>query len=379
MAIYKDKKRNTWYFRIYIENEKGEKKQKCRSGFKTKNEAKEYELKFLAECKKTFEDMTFLELYDIYIKHKSQNLKPQSLRAIKSRFNNHILPYFKDYKLSKISNKVYINWKEEILKKQFSYKYNSGLHTCMVSILNYAIDFYDLDKNIASKVGNFSKNGYLKKIDFWTYDEFNNFIVNVDDIVYYTLFYVLYFSGMRLGECLALSWKDFNNNCLNVNKTIAKGKRDGQYIITTPKTYSSIRKIKLDNKTIELLNDLKKYYSNYIKFSEDWFIFGGLNALSQTTIGRRKNIYCKKANVKQIRIHDLRHSHATFLLSKGVPITVISKRLGHTDISMTLNVYSHLIPEDEDKAINIINIINEKKLEKREFQENEKKEYEKKP
>jgi len=358
MAIYKDNKRKSWYFRIYIEDQYGNKKQKCRSGFKTKSEAKEKEIEFLSSIKTDISDITFQELYDIYIKSKSQNLKPQSIRSIKSRFNNYILPFFKDYKLSKIDNKVYLEWKEYILNKNFSFKYNSSLHGSMVSILNYAKDFYDLEKNIASKVGNFPKKNYITKVDFWKLEEFKKFIECVDDNVYFSLYTTLYFTGMRLGECLALNWNDFKEDYLEINKTLAKGKENGNYIITTPKTPTSIRKIKLDEKTKKILIDLKKYYSSFINFSNEWFIFGGLYAMSQTTIGRKKDEYCIKANVKRIKIHDFRHSHATLLLSTGVPITVISKRLGHSDITMTLNTYSHLIPEDEDKAVNIINNLN---------------------
>ena len=97
-----------------------------------------------------------------------------------------------------------------------------------------------------------------------------------------------------------------------------------------------------------------------IGFEDNWFIFGGLNPLSPSTIGRKKSKYCEKANVKKIRIHDFRHSHASLLLSKNVPITVISKRLGHSDIDLTLNIYSHMIPKDEDKAVNILNQIKQK-------------------
>jgi len=358
MAVYKDTKRGTWYFRVYIEDKYGTKKQKCRSGFKTKTIAKDEELKFLSTINRNYTDMTFQELYDIYIQSKKQDLKPESLRSIESRFNNYILPFFKDYKLSKINNKCYIEWKEYILEKDFSYKYNSSLHGAMVSILNYAIDFYDLEKNIASKVGNFSKKFYIKKVDFWTIEEFKTFITNVDDNVYYSLYNTLYYTGMRLGECLALNWNDFVDDYLIISKSIGKSKRNGKDIITTPKTNSSNRRIKLDDTTKKILLDLKEYYKNFVNFSNEWFIFGGLNSLSQTTIGRKKDEYCKMSGVKRIKIHDFRHSHATLLLSKGVPITVISKRLGHSDITMTLNTYSHLVPEDEDKAINIINNLN---------------------
>ena len=76
-----------------------------------------------------------------------------------------------------------------------------------------------------------------------------------------------------------------------------------------------------------------------------------------TAVTRRKNIYCEKANVKKIRLHDLRHSHATLLLSNNVPITVITQRLGHADTNMTLNTYSHLITKDIDRAVELINNI----------------------
>lgn len=368
MSIYKDSKRNTWYFRVYVEDNNGIKKQKCRSGFKTKAEAKQEELKFISSYNQNRANITFYELYKTYLKDRKQRLKLQSIKTIECRFETHILPYFKDYEIDKINNKSYIEWKEQIIAKNLSYRYKTSLHTSMVAILNYAMTFYDLEKNIASKVGNFSKNDFTKKVDFWTYDEFLQFINVVDDIVYYSFFSILYFTGMRLGECMALNWNDFKDGYIDINKSLTKCKNDnGNYILNCPKTYSSIRKIKLDEISINILNNLKQYYNQYIGFSNEWFIFGGISPLTRTTISRKKNDYCKIAKVKQIKIHDFRHSHATFLISNGVPITVISKRLGHSDISMTLNVYSHFIPQDEDKSISLINKINKEKNKIREF------------
>lgn len=103
------------------------------------------------------------------------------------------------------------------------------------------------------------------------------------------------------------------------------------------------------------LQELKKLYQSCVGFEDNWYLFGGIHPLAPTTIGRKKDKYCALANVKKIRIHDFRHSHASLLLSKNVPIIFISKRLGHSDINMTLGTDSHMIPNDEDKAIDILN------------------------
>ena len=360
MAVYKDLKRNTWYFRIYVDDETGVKKQKTRSGFKTKLAAKHAESEFLLNYNilNDNNDILFIDLYYEYIKYKKQNLKYQSFRTYKSKIEKHILPFFKDYKINNIKSNDYIEWKEYIINKNFSYKYNCSLHICMVNILNFAYKFYNLNENVASKVGNFSKRNYFPKVNFWTFNEFNQFINNVDDKVYYSLFTILYYTGMRLGECLALNWNDIKDNCIYVNKNLIR-KNINNPIFNTPKTPSSVRIIKIDKYTLNVLNDLKDFYKKSIGFDNKWFVFGGLNPLATTTIERRKNYYCKISNVKQIKIHEFRHSHATLLISKGVPISVISKRLGHSDMSTTLKIYSHLIPEDEDKAVNMLDKIRE--------------------
>ncbi len=359
MPVYKDYKRNTWYFRIYVSNKNGNRVQKTRSGFKTKALCKQAESDFILNYKENL-DITFIDLYNIYIKSKEQNLKFQSFRALENRFKNHIVPFFKDYKINNIKAKDYIEWKNYILKKNYSFTYNSSLHQAMVNILNFATVFYNLDDNIAKKVGNFSRKNYYSKVNFWTHEEYLKFISKVDDIVYYNLFELLYYSGLRLGEALALNWNDLIDNNLNINKTLIRSSINNS-IFNTPKTHSSIRKVKIDNSILDNLNSLKTYYKNFVNFNDNWFIFGGLYPLSTTTIERKKNKYCALSNVKQIRIHDFRHSHASFLLSKGIPITVISKRLGHSNCSMTLRIYSHIMPDDEDKTIDLLNKLKQNK------------------
>ena len=143
--------RQTWYFRTYIEDKTGIIRQKSRSGFRTKNEAKFAEQKFLASYYDEKQDLLFKDLYDEFHMWKSNKLKHQSIRALESRFRLHILPYFAEYKVRKLNQKDFLKWQVEIKKKGFSYKYNSSLHTAMVSILKYAVNHYNLEKILQAK------------------------------------------------------------------------------------------------------------------------------------------------------------------------------------------------------------------------------------
>ncbi len=308
------------------------------------------------------EDTNIITFYNLWLEYNnyiSLKLKAQSYRKINSNFKNHILPFFGEYNLKNINHKIYIKWMQEIEKKGFKNSYNKHLHGTMVTIFNYAIKFGYIEKNIPKMVGGFiKKRNERKNVDFWSLEEYNQFISVVDNKMYNLLFNTLYFTGMRLGECLALTWNDLKYNYIDINKTISKEKdKNGNYIINSPKTFSSNRKIKIDNELIDLFEKLYKQQSLHENFDNSWFIFGDLKPLTQTTVTRRKDIYCAKAKVKKIRIHDFRHSHATLLLSRGVPITVISQRLGHSDTNITLNTYSHLVIQDIDKAVDLINNI----------------------
>lgn len=301
--------------------------------------------------------MRFSKIANDYIKFAETKGKPQSIRSIKSRINNYILPYFEKFMIEDITPFIYLDWQNEINRKGFSYKYKKSLHYTMISIYNFANKFYFYENNIASKVGNFSNSYDIpKEIDIWTNEEFNHFISYINEPIYKALFTFMFYTGCRLGECLALTFNDLKDNVININKTISKEFINGKRQITTPKTKKSIRKIHIDNLLKNELNNLHDYYIiNIGYFKNDFYIFGAIKPLAPTTIERKKNNYCKIANIKQIRLHDFRHSHASLLLSNKIPITAISNRLGHSDINTTLTTYIHLIPDDEKRVINTLN------------------------
>jgi len=303
--------------------------------------------------------MTFAELCENYIIFAKLKLKPQSIRSINSRLSAYIMPYFKNFIVNEITPIDYLKWQQLIQKYNLSYSYKRALHYTIVALLNFYKTFYDQSyNNIASLVGNFKKEESSRITEVWSLDEYRKFIKNVDDVVYRVLFRFLYFSGCRIGETLALTFNDFNNNMISINKTISKEFINGERAITTPKTKKSIRNIPIDSETVNAINQLKRYYiTRYGSYDNNFYIFGGLDPLSQSTVERKKNYYCKLASVKQIKLHEFRHSHASLLLSEGIPITAIAERLGHSDISLTFNTYSHIMPKDEKRVIKLLNSI----------------------
>lgn len=190
--------------------------------------------------------------------------------------------------------------------------------------------------------------------NIWTLEEFNKFIDCMDNIIYKNFFIILYNTGLRLGEAQALKWSDFSNGILNVSKSITRKTTSGNYEIKQTKTLSSIRKVTLGKNLSQYLEKYKEKEKEFFGFNEDWFIFGRKNVLPLSSISNNKKKAIKLSGVKEIRIHDLRHSHASNLIASGVNIVAVSKRLGHSDINMTLKVYSHLMKKSEDELLLIL-------------------------
>ena len=297
--------------------------------------------------------MNFKEAYINLIPNIDMYYKIQSKNSFKERFETKILPYFKDYNIEDIDIDCLNKWKEYILSFNYSFNYNRNLFYIFSHFLNLCIKFYNLDKNLLYDVGCFKKNDIVKH-DFYTINEFKKFIKGFDNFVYRSFFELLFYTGVRPGEAMALKFSDFNNNCLFINKTINEhGKRE----ISLPKTSSSIRYIKVDYKLKKSINKLKKYYINKYNKVFDFYIFGGIKPLSPTTINRHKKEVCNKVGVRPIKLHEFRHSHATLLISKGMMINEVSRRLGHSNTSITLNTYTHTFDKQEKKVLRTLNFL----------------------
>lgn len=342
MPIYKDEKRGTYYFITRING-----KQVKRRGFKSPKEAKLAEAQLLldAENNEINEDMiTFQEVANEYLEWYQKRRKESSYIKISSIVKTHLIPRFKNKRLLTIRNKDITDFQDDLIDSGAAISHIKKIHTTLSAIFNFAIKQEYIKTNPASTVGNVDLKEE-RKMDYWTLEEFKQFISVIDDDFYLTLFMTLYYSGMRKGEVLALTWSDidFDENNIRINKTAYNGK------ITKPKTTGSIRTITMPKHTMRLLFMLKATKEHY---KPDYIVFGDFyKTLSTTTLDRYFAKYIKKAGVKKIRIHDLRHSHASYLINKGTIISVVAKRLGHSNPSTTLNIYSHLYPSTEKEAV----------------------------
>ena len=272
--------------------------------------------------------MSFEEAYKEFEKYVSKRHKKQGLVALTSNFNSRILPYFKGKDIYSLTKIDILNWQNYIYELNFKNSYNEKLLVELRKFLKFCHNYYDLSENIYNSIEPFVKKCEKNNSDYYTLQEFNRFIKNVDNEIYKQFFTFMFFCGTRPGETFALRFCDLENNIIHVRHNLTtKGGRT----MDTPKNQSSIRDIKIDNKLKKDLLKLKKYYYSKYKVSDnDLFIFGGLKPLSPTSCNRQKKKACEKANLRQITLHQFRHSHATLLLSNGIIINEVSRRLGHS-------------------------------------------------
>jgi Site-specific recombinase XerD len=361
MPIYKyTTKKGIVKYRIefYYKNENKKNIQERKNGFATKREAQNYQIRFLARLENNDSPkiLSFEQLYNFYIEDKQKRIKETTIKTVTYIVKTHIMNNFKDRNIYDITTNDIRTWHNYILDKNYSDNYNKKLHTVFSEIMNYAVKYFNLNYNVLTKVGLLPKrNNNVKEMLIYTQVEFEKFDSVIDDITFKALFNTLYWTGLRKGEAFALNWNDidFDNKTININKTLAYVQGKERYL-TSPKNATSNRKILIDNNLLQLLKELQEIQKQVAGYNDNFVVFGGVKYLGNETVRRRKKKYSELANVKEIRLHDFRHSHASWLINNGANIVLVAKRLGHKDTQMTLNTYTHLFPNAEQDILNLI-------------------------
>lgn len=341
MATYKDEKRGTWYCKFYYVDWTGTRRQKLKRSFKLQREAKEWERLFLEQFAKN-PDITFESLYEKYLKFKENRIRPTTLANQRNAIELHILPHFKDKIVSEITPADIVEWQNIILAKGFTPSHTRLINMFLKMIFKYAVDYLGLSQSpVKSQICKSEKG----KIDFWTPEEYKIFSDHIrDKIELYTAFEILFYTGIRKGELMALTLGDvdFGQKTISINKTLVC--IGGAYSTQPPKTRKGNRIIEVPD---FLLDEIRAYVSRLYKPDPEHRLFNR----SLAWLGEAIDRTCSKIDLKPIRVHDIRHSHASMLIDLGANPLMIAERLGHEDVKMTMNTYSHLFKSHQKEII----------------------------
>ncbi len=327
-----------WEVRVTYHDFTGKKKQAHKRGFKTKREAVAWGNETLEKQQSSL-DISFTAFWDIYKKDMAHRLRENTMRSKDYIVELKLLPYFGKKKMLDITASDVRQWQTEMIKQGYSQTYLKTINNQLSAIFNYAQRYYDLPRNPARQAGSMGK-GKAEEMNFWTQEEFESFLEAVNDKpVSKYAFLVLYWTGMRIGELLALTVSDFDSEekTLRIDKSYQRIK--GRDIITDPKTKKGKRTIALPD---FLVQELQEYIGKL------YGIMGGdrLFQITKSYLEHEMERGIKESGVKKIRLHDLRHSHASLLISKlGASPQLVADRLGHEKIETTLNTYAHLYPD----------------------------------
>lgn len=341
MKAEKDKKTGKWLIQYRYTDWQGKRRKSTKRGFATKREAEEWLRNFLITQKADF-DMKFEDFWKIYCADMETRLREHTMRTKKYIVELKILPYFGNKRVNDITAADIRQWQNELIKMGYSPTYLKTINNQLSAIFNYAVRYYDLKSNPCAKAGSMGKSK-AEEMDFWTGEEFRKFIDSVmNKRLSYMAFMILYWTGMRLGELLALNPKDVDleKRTISITKSYQRlGKKD---VITPPKTSKSKRVITIPE---FMAADIKDYMDSLYDLQEDDRLF----PITKYYLEHEMQRGIKESGVKRIRVHDLRHSHASMLIELGFSPLEIANRLGHEKVETTLNTYAHLYPNKQTK------------------------------
>ncbi|EOA3444531.1 tyrosine-type recombinase/integrase [Enterococcus hirae] len=356
-----------WYFKTYlgIDSLTGKKRYTTKRGFKTQKEAKIAlaRLEVLATDKKLVKDnnYTFTQVKDMWIEQYKPTVRESTYLRVKFLFDKNISTFFGN---KKIQNYNIAYCQEAINKWKEQYSTYKALKCYTSAVFDYAKKMNLIKENPMKEV-TFSKGERKQKktkLKYFEKEELQDFLecCQKDKFpITYSLFRVLAFTGIRKGEALALTWDDvdFFNKTLEINKTITRNS-DNKFISTPPKTNTSIRKISLDDETLNILKAWKTQQKRYLLAhgqhakTKNQIIFSSKNNnyidITQPNIILSR--ICKEHNFNDITIHGFRHTHCSLLFEAGLSIKEVQERLGHSDIHTTMNIYTHVTKKQKERS-----------------------------
>ena len=335
-----------------------------------KQKTKEAEIAFLQNGSTRFQASnitTYKDLASLWWESYKHTVKPNTQLNVRRLLDNHILPLFGSYKLDKLTTPLIQNVVNKLADKtnkreEGAFLYYDSLHALNKRILQYGVVMQAIPFNPAREVilPRNTQKAKREKVKHFDNDELKSFLKYLDNLdlsryrYYYeiTLYKFLLATGCRINEALALSWSDIDleNSVVHITKTLNYNQE-----LNSPKSKSSYRDIDIDQATVSML---KQYRLRQTK--EAWKIGKSESIVfsdfiheypNNRTLQTRLRTHFKRAKVTNIGFHGFRHTHASLLLNSGIPYKELQHRLGHSTLSMTMDVYSHLSKENAKKAV----------------------------
>lgn len=353
---YGKKPNITWTVKVYLgKDENGVKKTKKISGFGSKPIAeawaKKHEAELQEEFKKQKEEavkITVQKYLDKWVSQKRNMVKPSTIRQyvwLVNLLKEELSQTFAELTPKKIQN-IY----ERLLKREKPLKPQSivHLHHLLHNFCEEAVEEGYMPKNIMDQV----KRPRIPKeeMKFWSVEEMTKFLNAAKGHRYYMVYLLLLGTGMRIGECSALTWRDINwaKKTISITKTYSHAEKGMN--LTDVKTASSKRNITISDNILEALGEHRKKQKHNIEIilGESWNVDHLINQTITENYYLPSNIrsemykICKKAGVRRIRLHDFRHTYISLLYQIGTPVLVIATLTGHSDPAMIMKRYAHI-------------------------------------
>lgn len=352
-------------FRIITHD--GDERQKKLSGFPTKTKAKEAYTEFVTkQCElvknnpikkrnTAKHNVTFDEAAKQYLLSLNNQNKESTIYEKHKMFDLWLYPTMRGMKLCDLTREFLLHWQDKVWSTPknaatgefYSHKYLSKVRMVISTFLTWCEERYPGEcKNHFATIKRPKRRTNKKEMEIWTREEFEKFISVVDDTTYHAIFTMAFFTGRRSGEILALSPKDIDleKRTITFNKSITRKTTDGSiYKVTSTKT-------ELKSVT-PICETLYKELSQYTP--SEPFYFGGERPVHGNTLLRVFKQYSAKAGVKQIRVHDLRHSFVSMCIHLGAPLPVVADLIGDT-IEQVTKTYAHMYVSDKQRVIDAI-------------------------
>ncbi len=239
------------------------------------------------------------------------------------------------------------DWRNKLVSTSYSPKYKNEILHQLKAIFKFGSQLFSIS-DPSTLLAPVKKDQYEEDSGIRTIitEEFDKLYSSLSettehDKYFKALIMAIWSTGMRRAEAKGIQWKDYNEKIFSITKSVTGKTKGDRSKISSTKTRSSIRKVNVSSICDQEIERLLSWVKNEYGYNDNWFMFGGPEPLVNSVIQYRFKAAIEESGISKIRLHDLRHSHATILINNGVPISAVSQRLGHSSINMTLKVYTH--------------------------------------